>query len=166
MLKVNINFKCYILFLSSKNNKKQARSAWNYQGFISLRNFRWILFETCISHHGSEKIQIYGKLQLLEDILARQNIEFRYFYLYIYTYTTQPPSPFRPCSLRRRGLGILGYFIWFVIFSNAMTVLYCFIAITIFYFNVFLTLPLQPQSDTKVIRDKKLHYDWMKFITA
>ena len=38
-LKVNRNFRCYILILPSKNNKKQTSSAWNYQGFISLHIF-------------------------------------------------------------------------------------------------------------------------------
>ena len=56
-------------------------------------------------HGGSEKFQIYGKLQSLEDALSGQNIESRYFYLYATTpfpYSFPPPTPsfYGPCSLR------------------------------------------------------------------
>ena len=48
-------------------------------------------------HGGSEKFQIYGKLQSLEDALSSQNIESRYFYLYAtapFPYSSPPPYPF------------------------------------------------------------------------
>ena len=112
-------------FFAIKNNKKQTSSAWTYQGFISLHNFCWVFFETCISHHGCENFQIYGKLQILEDVLARQNIGCRYFY----SYATIAPaiSPIAPVvrillqvllsPLRWPWLGILGYlyFIFYMI---------------------------------------------------
>ena len=45
----------------------------------------------------------------------------------IFTHMPPPPSafPLSSCSLRRPWVGILGYFIWFVIFSNVMTLQFC-----------------------------------------
>ena len=50
----------------------------------------------------------------------------------IFTHMLLPPPPLpptppnlHPCSLRRPWLGILGYFIWFVVFSNVMTLQFC-----------------------------------------
>ena len=57
---------------------------------LGLPNFCLSFFQTCISHHGCEKSQIYGKLQFLEDLLATQNIDSSYFYSYI---TPPPPLP-------------------------------------------------------------------------
>ena len=48
-------------------------------------------------HGGSERFQIYGKLQSLEDVLSSQNIESRYFYLYAtipFPYSFPAPYPF------------------------------------------------------------------------
>ena len=56
---------------------------------LGLPNFCLTFFQTCISHHGCEKSQIYGKLQFLEDLLASQNIDSSYFYSYV----TPPPTP-------------------------------------------------------------------------
>ena len=56
---------------------------------LGLPNFCLTFFQTCISHHGCEKSQIYGKLQFLEDLLASQNIDSSYFYSYV----TPPPPP-------------------------------------------------------------------------
>ena len=50
---------------------------------LGLPNFCLTFFQTCISHHGCEKSQIYGKLQFLEDLLASQNIDSSYFYSYV-----------------------------------------------------------------------------------
>ena len=58
-------------------------------------------FQTCISHHGCEKSQIYGKLQFLEDLLASQNIDSSYFYSYV-TPPPTPTPPYRHCQLSYR----------------------------------------------------------------
>ena len=71
-LKINRNFKYYILFLPSNNNKKQTSSASNYQGFISLPAYLH-------TRYCCENFQIYGKLKFLEDALASQNIDLDIF---------------------------------------------------------------------------------------
>ena len=136
-MKVNRNFICYILFLPSKNKKEQTSSASNYKGFISFHNFCWIFFQTCISHHGCEDFQIYGKLQFLENVLATQHTDSRYFYSYAATTPPPPRSPYPPCSLNSSpGSFItpqvtmtwnirLFIFMWFVTFSSLMTLQFC-----------------------------------------
>ena len=59
-------------------------------------------FQTCISHHGCEKSQIYGKLQFLEDLLASQNIDSSNFYLYVTNPPPTPTPPYRHCQLSYR----------------------------------------------------------------
>ena len=49
-----------------------------------------------MSYHACEKFQIYGELQFLEDVLASQKIDCRYFY----SYATTPLPPFPLSSLQ------------------------------------------------------------------
>ena len=60
---------------------------------LGLPKFCLTFFQTCISHHGCEKSQIYGKLQFLEDLLASQNIDSSYFYSYVTPLPPPPPLP-------------------------------------------------------------------------
>ena len=51
--------------------------------FLLLNSEPWLV--------KSKEFQIYGKLQFLEDVLANQNIDFRYFYSYATTTLHIPP---------------------------------------------------------------------------
>ena len=99
-LKVNINLNAILCFLSSKNSKKQTTSAKILRVSLLFIIFVELFFQTCISQYGGEKVQIYGKLQFLNDVLASQNIDSRYFYSYA-TNPSSPSLPYCPCSLRR-----------------------------------------------------------------
>ena len=93
-----------------------------------------IFFQSCISHH-CENFQIYGKLHFLEDVLASQNIDSRYFYSYAATIPSislivpavRTLLQVLSSPLRWPWLGILDYlyFKWFVIFSNVMALQFC-----------------------------------------
>ena len=134
-MKVNKNFKCYILFFCHQKTIKNRQALHEVIRASSLHKFCWIFFQTCRSHHGYENFQIYGKLQFLEDVLTSQNIDSRYFYLYAATTPPIPPIPLcsqnsPPNSFMTPQLTMtwsIRLFIAYVIcnFSNVKTLQFC-----------------------------------------